>query len=58
MRQRDADGHPVQGALMTTADFVRPAQPKEQYALRTTIEERHRLLKCFYRFEWFSLALI
>jgi len=34
--------------LMTTADFADPARPKEQYQWRATIEERHRLLKCFY----------
>src|SRR5208283_667866 len=33
-----------QWALMSTADFTDPAQPKEQYHLRATIEERHRLL--------------
>jgi hypothetical protein len=34
--------------LTTTADFADPAQPKGQYQWRGTIEERHRLLKCFY----------
>jgi Transposase DDE domain len=48
LREQYADGHQDQWALMTTADFADPAWPKEQYQLRTTIEERHRLLKCFY----------
>jgi len=48
LREHYADGHQDTWALMTTADFADPAQPKEQYRLRATIEERHRLLKCFY----------
>ena len=48
LREQYADGHQDQWALMTTADFADPARPKEQYQLRATIEERHRLLKCFY----------
>ena len=48
VREHYADGHQDQWALMTTADFADPAQPKEQYQWRATIEERHRLLKCFY----------
>ena len=48
LRERYADGHQDQWALMTTADFAHPARPKEQYQWRATIEERHRLLKCFY----------
>ena len=48
LRDTFADGHQEQWALMTTADFLRPEQPKEQYESRVKIEERHRLLKCFY----------
>jgi hypothetical protein len=48
LRDCYADGHQDQWALMTTADFVRPEQPKEQYDWRVKIEERHRVLKCFY----------
>jgi hypothetical protein len=48
LREHYADGHQDSWALMTTADFAHAAQPKEQYHLRAAIEERHRLLKCFY----------
>jgi hypothetical protein len=48
LRDCYADGHQDQWALMTTADFANPRQPKDQYGRRTQIEERHRLLKCFY----------
>jgi len=39
---------------MGTADFTDPHQPKEQYDLRVTIEERHRILKCFHDLSDFS----
>lgn len=48
MRETYADGHQDQWALMTTEDFTDPCQPKDQYGLRVKIEERHRVLKCFY----------
>jgi len=48
LRETYADGHQDQWALMDTADFTQPQQPKEQYELRTKIEERHRVLKCFH----------
>jgi hypothetical protein len=48
IRETYADGHRDQWALMDTGDWVDPRQPKEQYGLRTKIEERHRLLKCFH----------
>jgi hypothetical protein len=48
LRDCYADGHQSQWALMSTADFANPRQPKDQYDCRTQIEERHRLLKCFY----------
>lgn len=46
IRETYADQHQDQWALMDT----RPArsQSKDQYGLRTKIEERHRLLKCFH----------
>ena len=43
-----ADGHHEDWGLMTTEDFVDPFAPLQDYALRISIEERHRLLKCFY----------
>lgn len=48
LRETYADGHQDQWALMTTAEITQAAQPKEQYALRPKIEERHRVLKCFH----------
>ncbi len=48
VRESYADGHRDQWALMDTADFTDPLRPKEDYELRTKIEERHRLLKCFH----------
>jgi hypothetical protein len=48
LRETYADHHQDQWGLMTTADFAEARQPKDQYACRTEIEERHRLLKCFY----------
>jgi len=54
VREDYADGHQDQWGLMTTSDFTNPRQPKEQYALRAKIEERHRLLKCFHDLSDFS----
>jgi hypothetical protein len=48
MREVYADGHCQQWALLDTAEIADPTQPKEQYGLRVKIEERHRVLKCFY----------
>jgi hypothetical protein len=48
LRDIYADGHAEEWALMTTADFTDPAQPRADYRLRPRIEERHRLLKCFF----------
>jgi hypothetical protein len=48
MRETYADGHQEAWALLTTEDFADPQQPPQDYARRTTIEERHRQLKCFY----------
>jgi DDE family transposase len=48
VRESYADGHQDQWGLMMTGDFTDPAKPKEQYGWRAKIEERHRVLKCFY----------
>lgn len=48
IRETYADKHQDQWALMDTGDWIDPRQSKEDYALRTKIEERHRLLKCFH----------
>lgn len=48
MRETYADGHQSGWALLSTEDFADPQQPPRDYARRTTIEERHRQLKCFY----------
>jgi hypothetical protein len=54
LRDSYADGHQDQWALMGTADFTDPHQPKAQYDRRVTIEERHRVLKCFHDLSDFS----
>jgi hypothetical protein len=48
IRETYADKHQDQWALMDTGDWADPRQSKEDYQLRTKIEERHRLLKCFH----------
>lgn len=48
MRERYADGHQDQWALMTTKVYPHPPQAREHYGLRVKIEERHRILKCFH----------
>ena len=48
IRETYADKHQDQWALMDTGDWADPHQSKEDYQLRTKIEERHRLLKCFH----------
>lgn len=48
IRETYADTHQDQWALMDTGDWADPRQSKEDYELRTKIEERHRLLKCFH----------
>ena len=48
IRETYADGHQDQWALMSTAPIPDPVQAKDQYGLRTLIEERHRILKCFH----------
>jgi len=48
MRETYADGHQEGWALLTPEDFVDPQRPPRDYRRRTTIEERHRQLKCFH----------
>jgi hypothetical protein len=48
LRDLYADGPVQEWALMTTRDFAGTGQAKERYALRTQIEELHRVLKCFH----------
>ena len=58
LRETYADRHQDQWALMSTADFAEPRQPKDQYDWRTEIEERHRLLQVLLRPERFPLPLL
>ena len=48
MRERYADGHVDEWALITTRLYRDIQQPREDYQLRVKIEERHRILKCFH----------
>jgi len=48
MRETYADGHCEGWALLGTEDWADPQRPPRDYGRRTTIEERHRQLKCFY----------
>lgn len=48
MRETYADGHQEGWALLTPQDFADPQDPPRSYRRRTTIEERHRQLKCFH----------
>jgi hypothetical protein len=48
IRETYGDGRQEQWALMSTASIDDPVQTIEEYGLRTIIEERHRILKCFY----------
>lgn len=47
-RDTYADGHEQQWALMTTQEVADPFGPRKNYQRRVDIEERHRMLKCFY----------
>lgn len=42
-----ADGHQKTWLLIDTKDVEDPSEASKEYHLRTTIEERHRQLKCF-----------
>ena len=48
MRDRYADGHAEEWALMSTRDYAQVERPRDDYGLRVKIEERHRTLKCFH----------
>jgi len=48
MRDRYADGHTDEWALLTTRDYPDVQGPGQDYQHRARIEERHRLLKCFH----------
>jgi hypothetical protein len=48
VRERYAGGHTEEWGLMSTGDFAQAGALREDYGLRTQIEERHRLIKCFY----------
>lgn len=49
-----ADGNEDYWVLLSTASISDPALGRQDYALRTTIEERHRQLKCFSDLESFT----
>ena len=49
-----ADSHEDYWMLLSTATVTDPVLGRQDYALRTTIEERHRQLKCFSDLEGFS----
>ncbi|MDX1401747.1 MAG: transposase [Kiloniellales bacterium] len=53
-REVHADGQPDYWVLLDTAAIRDPRQTRRDYTLRTTIEERHRQLKCFSDLEAFS----
>lgn len=49
-----ADGSEDYWVLLSTGPISDPAFGRQEYALRTTIEERHRQLKCFSDLETFT----
>jgi hypothetical protein len=53
-KEVDADGREDYWVLLSTASVADPHLGRQDYALRTTIEERHRQLKCFSDLEAFS----
>jgi len=46
-REIDGDGHREYWVLLDTAAIADPLATRQEYGLRTSIEERHRQLKCF-----------
>ena len=46
-RETYADGHQKTWLLIDTKEVEDPSEASKEYHLRTTIEERHRQLKCF-----------
>jgi hypothetical protein len=53
-REISADGEKDYWMLISTAPVSDPGLGRQEYALRTTIEERHRQLKCYSDLENFS----
>jgi hypothetical protein len=53
-KEVDADGNEDYWVLLSTSPVADPVLGRRDYALRTTIEERHRQLKCFSDLEAFS----
>jgi hypothetical protein len=53
-KELSADGKKDYWMLISTAPVSDPGLGRQEYALRTTIEERHRQLKCFSDLENFS----
>jgi len=53
-KEVSADGSEDYWVLLSTASLSNPALGRQAYALRTTIEERHRQLKCFSDLESFT----
>lgn len=47
-RERYADGHTQEWALLSSREYTDPLRMDQDYKLRVDIEERHRQLKCFY----------
>jgi hypothetical protein len=52
-QETHADGHVDYWMLLDTAPIREPARTRQEYELRSTIEERHRQLKCFSDLESF-----
>jgi hypothetical protein len=60
-REIYSDGHREHWVLLDTAPIPEPLVTRQEYGLRTSIEERHRQLKCFSDLAGFSsrrLALV
>ena len=53
-REIDSDGHREYWVLLDTAPIPEPLATRQEYGLRTSIEERHRQLKCFSDLAGFS----
>ncbi len=53
-REVYGDGHHEYWMLLDTKPIVRAADTRNEYGLRTSIEERHRQLKCFSGIDEFS----
>jgi hypothetical protein len=53
-REVYGDGHHEYWVLLDTAPVANPGQVRQEYTLRTAIEERHRQLKCFSDLEAFT----